>query len=378
MGFPFCNIEYSGAEISNPRGYEYIDNIISFDCQGGLKTRVGTANFQVANINNRWTSSFTGSGLKFHIDDSATAWLGDATIGSAIVFPGFVNEITQTDDTQRQLIKVSLVNKIERMLSMMDAKDYGTGSKASDILKDIITRINGYRKSGEPAIGIGMIEDTKDPISYAYNYKTVVDILKELAVKEKTGKGQYIYYIDTNNNLVFKPRPSDPVVLTVHEHNFTKFDATYGVFDVVNAVIVNCGKDNDGKTVLAMGVNYSSVTDIGFRWKYYVQNFTDIYKSYATATQREYARVAGRDWANNLTRLLGYARWRITATMKGSIYYPNTTVQLVPGDVVTITSPSNWTETKNLRLQDVKHSYSTKGWITTLQFEEDDITISGV
>lgn len=377
MGFPFCVVAYSGAElnnVSNPGGATYISGIQNFECSNGLKTRIGTASFQIQNMNNGWTSTTTGSGLRFHIDDCVNVWLGYNNLGSAVIFPGYVNEITQTSATNSQLIKVSMVDKVERMLSMMDAKDYGTGSTASQILIDIITRINGYRKTGEPAIGTGSIQSTNITITYAYNYKTVTDILKELSVKEKTGNGQYIYYIDTANNLVYKPRPST-TSLSVHEYQFTKFDAVFGVFDVVNAVIVNCGKDNDGKTVLAMGVNYTSVTDIGFRWKYYVNNTTDIYKNQTTTTQRTLARAAGGAWANDLTRELGYARWRITATYKGSLYYPGTTTLLIPGDVLTVTSPSNWVGTKNLRLQDIKHNYSTKGWITTLTIEQDDITI---
>lgn len=380
MGFPICVVSYSGAELHNPSGYS-IDGITNFECQNGLKTTVGTASFQVQNMNNKWTSATAD--LKFHIDDSVMVYLGYLGTGSNIIFPGFVNEITQSNDIQSQLIKVSLVDKLERMLSMMDAKDYGTGSTASQILIDVITRINGYRKSdgmgnySEPAIGTGQIQSTTfTNFTYAYNYKTVTDILKELSSNDYTNNGQYIYYIDMANNLVFKPRPG-ATSLAVHEYQFSKFDADFGVFDVVNAIIVNCGKDNNGKTVLAMGVNYASVTDIGFRWKYYVQNFTDIYKNQTTTDQRALARAAGGAWANDTTSKLGYARWRITATCKGTLSWPGTSTVFVPGDVVTVTSPSNWTGIKNLRLQNIKHNYSTKSWTTILTIEQDDLTIVG-
>ena len=373
LAFPIYSVDYSGTNLDRD-----ITETIVTDSRQGLKTRVGTATFQVQNVNNRFQTSST---LQFKIDDACNIYMGYQNIGSFIVFPGFVNEITQITDKNQQNIKISLVNKLERMLSMMDAKDYPpSGSTASQILTDVITRINGYRKSGEPAIGTGQIETTTGSITpYAFNYKPVIDILKELSATEYTHNGQYIYYIDNSNNLVYKPRPGVSNI-TISEYQFTEFNANYGIFDVVNAVIVNCGNDSNGAAVLVMGVNYGSVTEIGFRWKYYKNDVAGEIRQqgYAVATERAKIKEKGQIWANSMVKTLGEPRWRIEATCKGTVYYPGTTTQMVQGEAIKITSPSNWSGNKVLRLQDIRQNFSAKGWMTTIEIEEDDKTKGGL
>lgn len=373
MGYPIFSIEYSGTLLDTN-----LTNSIIINTKDGLKTTVGTSDFQIQNIDDDNVG-------KFKIDDSVDIYMGYAT-GSTQIFSGFVNEISEQCDMKQRNIKISCVNKMERLLSHLDAKDYPAGITASDVLKDttgygLIARINGLKKGDEPNITTNNVTTTTKVITpYGYNFRPAMEILRELATPEFNGTSDYfIYYIDKNNDLHFKPRPG-PIVTTptVNEYNFTEFRATYGVFDVINAVIVNCGTDINGETIIARGYNISSITEVGYRWKYILKTeIGNYYKKRSDMTlsqQRNAMREAGESWGFKYTKILGEPRWKIDATMKGNYNYPNTTVQMVIGEVVRVTSPSNWSGTKVLRVVNLSHNFTINGWMTTLQLEEDDKT----
>ena len=371
MGYPQFSVEYSGTLLDTN-----LTNSVVINSRDGLKTTVGVADFQIQNIDDDYTG-------KVKIDDSVDIYMGYAT-GSACIFSGFVNELSDQCDFKQRNMKVSCVNKMERLLSHLDSKDYPSGTglsnqTASAILGNIITRINGDIQNDEPDITTTNVTTTIAVITpYAYNYRPVMEILRELSAPEKTGNGQFIYYIDKSNDLHFKPRPvTSATTPTIDEYNFTEFRATYSIFDVINAVIVNCGTDDNGASVLAMGVNFSSVTEVGFRWKYIVKNeIGDSYRNanLTNAEKRTKMRSDGESWAESYTKLLGEPRWKVIATMKGNYNYPGTTTQMITGEVVKMTSSSNWSGTKALRVMDIQQNFNFNGWMTGLKLEEDDKT----
>ena len=376
MAYPFYSLEYSGTLLDTN-----LNNVaFNIDTRDGLKTRVGTANFQVQNIDNDYIIAETGT--KFKIDDSVDIYMGYS--GSAQIFSGFVNSISEQCDLKQRNIKVSCVNKMERLLSTLDAKAYGVAGPnltASNILKDIITRVNGKKKPGssEPDITVNNVTTTNlDITPYGYNYRPVMEILREFSTPEKTGAGQFIYYIDKSNDLHFKPRPGiGGTTPTINEYNFTEFRATYEVFDIANYIVVNCGTDDNGNTIIALGTNWNSITTVGFRYKYVLK--TEIGdglkgQGLSVSDQRNAMRAQGESWGNYIALLLGEPRWKIDCTMKGNYNYPGSSVQMITGEVVKVTSPSNWSGTKVLRVMDIRQSFTSRGWMTELQLEEDDKT----
>lgn len=374
MTYPFYSLEYSGTLLDTN-----LNNVaFNIDTRDGLKTRVGTANFQVQNIDDDNVG-------KFKVDDSVDIYMGYS--GSAQIFSGFVNEISEVCDLKQRNIKISCVNKMERLLSHLDAKSYPDGITASDVLTDttvgygLIKRINGYKKGDEPNITTNHVTTTTKVITpYGYNYRPALEILRELASPEFNGTSDYfIYYIDKDNDLHFKPRPGvGGTTPTINEYDFTDFRATYGVFDVINSVIVNCGTDANNATILVWRYNLTSITQVGYRWKYILKTeIGDYYKKRADMTldqQRNAMRAYGESWADGYVTTLGEPRWKIDATTKGNYTYPNSTVQMILGEVVKITSSSNWSGTKVLRVMDIRQNFTSKGWMTELQLEEDDKT----
>jgi len=380
MRYPAFHVRYSGGSLDQD-----INEAIVINSRIGLKTRIGTANFQVLNINEAFNP---GSDLK--IDGTANIWFSTTgpAGGSTLVFPGLVNEIIQDTDTRERNIKINLVNKTERLLSYLDAKDYPSGgtiggnpTTASNVIKDVISRVNDTLNfKGETNITTNNVTATPFTFNfgYGYNYKSAFDIVKELSADEYTNDGQYIYYIDEDNDLHFKPRPGiTGTTPSLDEYDFTKFRATYGVFDVINAVIINAGKTVAGITILNYALNILSIAEIGFRWKYLV--VTEIAKEWINQNpgESEVNQLAGikkwaKAYAEKYVEVLGEPRWRIEATMKGDINYLGTSTRIIQGDIVKMTStPNNWDNGKYLRVMDIRHNFTGRGWFTTLQLEED-------
>jgi prophage tail gpP-like protein len=66
----------------------------------------------------------------------------------------------------------------------------------------------------------------------------------------------------------------------------------------------------------------------------------------------------------NITKRLGSARWRGSIEVRGAKY--------TPGEIINLTIPSVGCTAQNLRIIDVHHQMTKKGWFTTLKLEEDE------
>jgi hypothetical protein len=389
MGYPLVKVEYSGLALN--RNLKEINNVST---RGGFNIRLGTGEINLLNQNDFLITAETYSmapgyqAIKF--GDTVNIWFGyngGPEIGSRLIFPGIITEFSQDTSTREKALKINIVNKTERLLSSLDSKDYpsgGTINTASAIIKDMITRINHYKKGGEVDITTNNVATTTKIINYAYNFKSAYDVISELSAPEFTNTGQYIYYLDTDNDLNWKPRPGILATTpTIDECGFLEFRAEKLVMDVVNAVILNAGNDLNGNVILVYAVNYNSVTELGFRWKYLVRttiakDTIAMYPSANNAEIRALAKTRAKAVAEWIVKIMGEPRWKIDAKAKGSTNYPGTLTQAICGEILKITAPSlNWTASNPgiLRVTDIQQSFaSNSGWRTIYELKEDDDT----
>jgi len=82
------------------------------------------------------------------------------------------------------------------------------------------------------------------------------------------------------------------------------------------------------------------------------------------AAFRELVKAEIKAVGANITKRLGSARWRGSIEVRGAKY--------TPGEIINLTIPSVGCTAQNLRIIDVHHQMTKKGWFTTLKLEEDE------
>lgn len=363
----------------------------------------------------------------------------DTTIfDSTFIYSGVLNnwKYTNADDGSRQFI-IQGANVSERLLKTMLPAGYITGGSfnytAPDIIKNLIELTNEYSSGKDimwhPDNPTVMSNGQPFPeISYSSDYKPVYQMIADISKEDKTGDGVYYYYIKgdhTGNYLVWRKRNSTiPPETTLTENiDFVKPTIEYGIWDTVNFLIINGGKDPRGNGILTFYIDSASAGQIGVRGKYFPMDIAEALHKYeqvnspgdfaddtrfpsgasypySTKFVNPYLNIVSESISNEaeyvswfrktvktLSKYNGkayvdkykYARFKMSC--EAAIGVNN----LVVGQVYNIVCPSiGWTNvagvdnTKNLRLVDIKYHVGIKGWTTDYEFEQDwDAVISG-
>jgi len=262
-------------------------------------------------------------------------------------------------------------------------------------------------------------------LQYYETYKTLYSHLDVLSGKSFTGDslgGTYITFIGRDNVLQWKPKQTE-ISGTASERDTTSTTVNREIRDVINAVIVNVGNDAKSKGILALAYNTSSMIKYGAKWKYMAKtniseqimndqkvlsnvsynendNFPASYPvdvevpgessiidsdtgspiwKYTTTDKlynngdfnryiRRIAREAGKAFGRDFTALNSNPRFFLQMNLE----LGNTLFEV--GDFINVDVPSvNWTDlqSKNLRVQEIKHTINQNGWNTSLTLEED-------
>lgn len=324
--------------------------------------------------------------LVVDIEDTIKIYLGRGrSAPTTLVMEGIINSIKYEITNKGGIYTIAGVNKLEHIMNNVIPAAYKASDAwtSSTIISDLITKVNDFNTGVKDTwIDIGKtISATTKEIDYYEMEKPIYHHIEQLSTNEYTGNGTYVYYLDTSNNFVWKPRPTDAAgseTGTFEEGvDALSIKLEKGIFNVINALIVNCGVDYSGRKITTYRVNTPSIGKFGFKWKYVSKtNFASSYiAANASGTDSEvrtYARDRAKAWADDVLKLLGAARYKATIEVRGSTSY-------VKGDVWKV-KMRNYTfntgkKYYNLRMTNVRHNYSSKqGWITTLELEEDEDT----
>ena len=443
----------NGSWSSTPTSQAILDEAISLDESEGIKTRTDGFQFKINNSLFHLLKP-TGVGTEtiplLNVDDRIEIylWYGSSDQTSAdMVMDGYITEVKYSIEETGKHVSVDGVNRTERLLNTLvpiiaeDSKRFSTG-RASDaiiwminLLKNTDPHGNRLIKASEAILdenGVwqkgGYIYPTTKKIEYYESYKTVYEQIETLSTNEYTGNGQYIFWLDLNNELHWVPKSKTARVLIV-EGGCTgancieplKIQLSTGMYDTINAMIINCGKDARGNTVLGLAYDLVSAASKGFRWKYVAQprvgsqfhqknlldsngnsidtnqdGFPDSYPYTVTGgppnkygfdsdgkiqttndtayndALRKVLRYQGEKWGNDICLLFGEPRWKGKIIVKGTTEY-------TAGELVAVYSPSilgtNSDATTKyiiLRISSLSHSFTTNGWETTLTLKQDE------
>lgn len=440
---------------------------IELNEEEGIETRKDSFNFKIPNHlisgiwNNRNGLSSRDSNA-FRINDQVKiyAWYGNnnltgSDLNDALIMDGIIGEFNQDiDDNGKMFVGIRGNNRTETILNSMVPATYSIDDPTNtvpEILKALLKRVNqpvnkkmkiSYALTSETnpvTLGSGYIAATKvdgtafPEISYFSNYKSFYKILEEISKYDNTGDVvPYIFYIkysknDTTgevfNELVWKPKTTTPVGSLTEGVDFSTSKVTKGVWDVINAMIVNAGIGLFGNGILDVVTNNSSMGKVGAKWKYYpqVNTFADLHvkeknRGIATFDNDGFPGYGGSEYtfvfqdrdiyglANGVTSTAGSdeefndklrleARWQIKLKaqpivdalgdprFKVSLEQTVGSNSLGNGGLYNLKIPSfGWegtdtNPTKKMRLVSSNHKFNLAGWTTTNDFEEDEKSI---
>ena len=365
--------EFGGATTYN------ITQAVEISTDEGVEAKTDTFAFKVLRKN------LPSGAENIDIEDEIKIYLGGGPVAGNLVMDGVVKEMIYDIRLNGKYYIIKGVNRLESLLtnpmpatfSSSDTKaPDGTGWRAGDMIKYFVDQVNEFQSLRENwvNIGTGQISTTTKHVDYYSEYKPVFQHLEELSTNDYTGNGQYVMYLDTSNGLVWKPRPSTTTG-TLREGEVLRMKITKRTYDTTNYLVINCGNDLVGHRISTYAVNLDSVGKIGIKGKYVAKpeiarNIIATNSGASNDTIRNKARDEGKRWGDMVVKLLGAPRYKAEIDVRGGIY--------TKGDLWTI-APNNYTfsngaNTYDLRLIEVKHTLNTKGWITTLYFEEDEDT----
>ena len=237
---------------------------------------------------------------------------------TCLLMVGVVKKLTITDADKKMRIKIEGANRTEELLrGMIPYSTIGRGvqtAQVPDIIIDIIRRLNAqnvnhkvYASKTSQTITVtgtaGQIQATKRDgtafggVSYNVTWKPLFLQLEQLSSPDYTGDddaGHYLFYIKPIPVLPAyqlqapdgtKPGPfadvlvwSNPSVTTagigsvIEGQGITNVSINYDVRNVINAMIVNAGKDLNDHGILRVAYDLDSMGKFGTRWAYYTKS----------------------------------------------------------------------------------------------------------
>jgi len=354
-------------------------------CREGIKATVDTATFRV-HANDLPVTIGIDDGIKIYFGEgnpTPTTLIGDY----------YIESLKLRLDTGHSIYTFKCTNKLEALLKNVRPSAFKkddtnapdtVGWTAPGLIEHFIDIVNEYNADKENWVNIGKdVQSTKGDgsafpyIDYVNDYKPIFQQIEDVSTNQYTADGRYIFYLDTDNNFVWKSRPSTSSGNIIYGTDMINADIEKGVWDVINAIILNAGSDLNGSPIYILAYNLESIGEIGFKWKYVPA--LDIAKAWKRAhaditnnqTVREEIKKDARNDAEEIIDRLGSPRWKAKIEIRGNASYDK-------GNVYGLRVPElGWTtgNEKEIRLTDVTHRFSVKnGWTTTLSLEQDEET----
>lgn len=209
----------------------------------------------------------------FEVDDKLRIYITASAAGitgaTTPVFEGIVTRISHEVDAKK--ITVEGVNLLEKLLNALTLGAY-TSSTASEIIQNLIEKVNDDIPDGQHISWYAGNSTTTEAISYYRRYMPVFQMIEELSRKETNLYGDFIYYLDLNNNFHWELKTTAPESLEYAEGtDFISLKAEKSVYDVVTALVADVGMDPYGRPITAIDYNINLAQEYGLRWGNAVQ-----------------------------------------------------------------------------------------------------------
>ena len=394
-----------------------IDELLSLNVNLALGESADAFNFSFVNYNN--------VADLFKIDDRVVIYGSLDGTNFVLLMNGVINSKNNTGSVSNNIIAISGLNLLEKMFnSLVSTTGETIQRKASYWIQNIIQQVNEFNNLGYTDRKIYYTEtagttDPNDPLGRVYTDATLTQtstnisftrdlekafvLIEELSQDEFTNAGQYYYYLDEYNYFHWKRKPQTIESNLDSGEEILTFRSQKGMYDVVNYIIMNCGKSPYGTSILNFDYQVESINKLGWKTKLITKESIagdlrqaerknkekwddgeEFPKSYPYVTSWnetvtsnfEYNSafvdkcwLVSKDKINGIFATTTDATYKVDLTCEPSLGYSL-------GNIHGLLIPKNsWSTPYNQRITSINLRFNTGGWSTTLKMEEDtDLT----
>ena len=358
-------------------------NVLSIRANNGIEATKDT--FQLSFVDDDNTYNFDlNDRIKIYLN-----YVGDSEV---LVMDGLVQSVRGKADEKNNKKTVKGVNVFEVLVSF---KTFGrsnnpTNPKCDEIIQNLIAEANDINDLVDASRHITWHPSNPSTntsggefpdIDYYTGPKSLAEHIETLSSDEYTEDGRYIYYLDTGNNLVWKPQSQRITGSIDYGTSAITINRTKDNSETFNFYIINCGDDISsteggkpaGASIHTYKINESSIGKHGARheykiWKDIADNlYAEGKYTGSNSDFRDACEDAARKKADSEMNQISKGVEKLPIVIGGTTDY-------VPGEKYQVSMPqAGWTTNtrKDLRLMEIEHNFDKTGWWTTLNFEED-------
>ena len=260
-----------------------LTEVFEFDIEEGLNANMDSFQFRVL--------LDVGQKRSFDLDDGIKIYIDDGTAEpTTLIHDGIITELFYEIDVQGISVTVRGVNRVERMLfspavalyatdfSHTGARDSQTRTGWGAVITHLIDRANEFKSDQDDTVityditsvpDLGQLEN-----EFNFDWNSIYELINIISSAEWTPDGNdYILELDTTNKLHMRNTSSADYTnsqgtIDLDGINVISSKVSYGIFDVINAIILNCGKDTNGNSILVTFYDSSSMNRYGAKYKY--------------------------------------------------------------------------------------------------------------
>lgn len=406
-GYKIEHYKYNDSTKSYSSATELTD-VISIDVNIGLGQRADSFSFVISNINGSNYPEFElNDRFKFYMVLDGTEYF---------LLEGILEKISQKHTTTDLDLTISGLNILEKCYNMLVAPTLQGAHTADVWLQHIIDHMNNFISQDDLKLTWASSNPSLSntyAIPYTKGYTQVFKMIEELSQPENTDGQQYIYYINEDNEFVWEPKTWSIDTNIVEGTDFTSSRVERAMWDIVNYIIMNCGSNPYGYSILEFDYDNESMGKNGPKIKVVHTNiaeelmtqetkrFKDInvftegsnfpntypYKPSFILYERDGSAASVSTVANdseyneyfvNYVRKLakgeiqGILRANTAASFKTKIDVTNLTNFTLGNLYKVYDTYTNWgTGSVDLRIEELNYHYDINGWTLSTSPEED-------
>jgi hypothetical protein len=235
-----------------------------------------TFSFKLTNYNGEY-DDYWNIGDKvviYHVVNTSTITSTD------ILMNGIVTNLPNKQDSSQNIIRVEGNNFSETLMSALAFYDPNADVTIDTFIKGIINSVallnDNFKVTWTSTTIPSKKRDgvTDFPTTHEkWFYKNVTKALEKFSQNSQTQDGNYYWYVDVNNQLVWQPR-KDAISYTFDKatDNYLSFETKRDVKDVVNFVIAKGDADPKGRTITDRYDDPVSRAKHGFKYYLMISN----------------------------------------------------------------------------------------------------------
>ena len=419
-----------------------ISNATDFDKDLSIEATADTFTIRLPNTNNIHSDD-VGTNFIMDVDDRILIYIksGEAEFDdNDLVMDGIITEVRPELSVDNKELVITGLNRLEKLMNMLWYIDE-TSMPAWKIIVNLIghtddenstkffTSSTEAGRQYEWTNNWGNATNTTS-INHFREFTPVFTLIEEVSRSDINKDGDYAFWLSPDNKFRWVLKDSTPVSTFAEGTEIINYKAKRGIWDVISAMIIDCGRDAAGSRINTGLYDETSAAEYGLKFAQkkeminisgplfdlcrkqtgwtsgsdkwypdaadypftipwpashahtiggtpYAVGATIIVANDAAfnAEIKAEARYQGKQKIKEILKRTGTARWKIDVQVRGIDWEDATGLNKpAPGYVHNLDIPSlGWTGTnmKPIRLRQVSHDFSNSGWTVDLHFEED-------